>query len=260
MTEKINSELNGGEPEKAPERKPDAAANYDRPSDGVSESDAYDVLFLDNEPRKAAKKRKPRNKSANNKDNKDMKGRILSECYEWLGSFVAALLFVVVLFTFVLRLVRVQGESMYPTLNNDDYLVITDLAFKPKTGDIVVLQVPSYKSGHPLIKRVVATGGQRVQIDYENWTVTVDGVTLDETYLNRDTRPMNRLDNCPSDFVVEEGFVFVMGDNRNNSTDSRSSLIGQIDERYLMGKVVFRLFSLSPLGTESNPLLSPFGS
>ncbi|MBQ9545650.1 MAG: signal peptidase I [Clostridia bacterium] len=184
--------------------------------------------------------------------------KILGGCYEWLGSFVYALLFVVVLFTFILRLVRVQGESMWPTLNSEDYLVISNLAYEPKTGDIVVLQVPSYKSGHPLIKRVIATGGQKVHIDYENWTVTVDGVTLNETYLNRDSRPMSRLDNCPTDFVVKEGYVFVMGDNRNNSTDSRSSLIGQIDERYLMGRVVFRLFSLSPLGTETNPLLSPF--
>ena len=199
------------------------------------------------ESREAARKRK-------------MKEKILGGCYEWLGSFVAALLFVVILFTFFLRLVRVEGTSMFPTLNNDDFLVITDLAYKPKTGDIVVFQVPSYKNGHPLIKRVIATGGQRVQIDFENWTITVDGVTLDETYINRDSRPMNRLDGCPEEFVVEEGCVFVMGDNRNNSTDSRSNLIGQIDERYLMGRVVFRLFSLSPLGTEKNPLLSPYGN
>ena len=86
----------------------------------------------------------------------------------------------------------------------------------------------------------------------------MDGVELDETYINRTNSSMNRID-CPEEFVVSEGCIFVMGDNRNNSTDSRSRSVGQVDERYVMGKVIFRMFSLSPLGTEKNPLLSPYG-
>lgn len=182
---------------------------------------------------------------------------VLATCYDWVGSFVAALLCVIVVFTFVFRVVRVSGDSMLPTLTNNDTLIISSMGYQPQTGDIVVLQVPTYKNGLPLIKRVIATGGQRVQIDFENWKITVDGVTLDETYINRVDDWMDQM-HCPEDFVVEEGCVFVMGDNRNFSSDSRNRLIGQVDQRYILGKVVFRLFSISPFGTDANPLLTPF--
>ena len=182
---------------------------------------------------------------------------LLCTCYEWLGSFIAALLCVVVLFTFVFRVVRVSGPSMMPTLSDKDTLIISDMLYKPQTGDIVVLQVPSYKDGLPLIKRVIATEGQHVKIDFSTWSVTVDGKLLDETYLNFQTQAMDRYD-CPEEFTVKKGCVFVMGDNRNNSSDSRNSLIGQVDARYIMGKVVFRLFSTAPFGTDTNPLLTPF--
>lgn len=181
----------------------------------------------------------------------------LSTCYEWLGSFITALLCVIVLFTFVFRVVRVSGPSMMPTLSDKDTLIISDMFYEPTTGDIVVLQVPSYKDGLPLIKRVIATEGQHVKIDFDKWTVTVDGKVLNESYLYFQSQSMDRYD-CPEEFTVKEGCVFLMGDNRNNSSDSRNSLIGQVDARYIMGKVIFRLFSTAPFGTDTNPLLTPF--
>ncbi len=184
----------------------------------------------------------------------------LAVCYDWMSSFVTALLCVVILFTFVFRVVRVSGNSMLPTLQDGNMLIISDMMYTPKTGDIVVVQVPSYKNGLPLIKRVIATQGQTVKIDFQKWSVTVDDVPLDETYVNyMQGYPMDRY-NCPTEFVVEEGKVFLMGDNRNDSNDSRNSAIGLVDTRYILGKVTFRLFSSSPFGTETNPLLSPYGN
>lgn len=189
--------------------------------------------------------------------NKSRPDGALSVCYDWLSSFIAALLCVVLLFTFVFRVVRVSGNSMLPTLQDGDMLIISDVLYTPKTGDIVVVQVPTYKNGLPLIKRVIATEGQKVKIDFKTWSVTVDGVKLDESYIKyMEGFAMDR-HNCPTEFVVEEGKVFLMGDNRNDSNDSRNSAIGQVDTRCILGKVIFRL-SPSPFGTEKNPLHSPF--
>lgn len=185
------------------------------------------------------------------------KGNFLGACYDWLGSFIAALLCVVILFTFVFRIVRVSGDSMLPTLQDGNVLIISDMAYEPQTGDIVVLQVPSYKNGLPLIKRVIATEGQKVEIDFKEWKVKVDGKLLDETYIKYMEGFSMESFNCPPEFTVKDGCVFVMGDNRNDSNDSRNSVIGQVDERYILGKVIVRLSS-SPFGTETNPITSPF--
>ena len=189
--------------------------------------------------------------------NKSRPDGTLSVCYDWLSSFITALLCVVLLFTFVFRVVRVSGNSMLPTLQDGNMLIISDVMYTPKTGDIVVVQVPTYKNGLPLIKRVIATEGQKVEIDFKNWSVTVDGVKLNETYIKyMEGFAMDR-HHCPKEFVVEEGKVFLMGDNRNDSSDSRNSAIGQVDARCILGKVIFRLSS-SPLGTDTNPILSPY--
>ena len=142
----------------------------------------------------------------------------------------------------------VVGTSMVPTLHNKDLLIVSQFMYTPKAGDIIVCQSETYGLETPLVKRIIATGGQKVSIDYKNWTVTVDGVTLNEDYINRPTASetdqpiMKPSDWLPSEFTVPEGYLFVMGDNRNGSTDSRSSSVGFIDERYVMGKVAVKIF------------------
>ena len=156
----------------------------------------------------------------------------------------------IVLFLFVFRLVTVEGDSMRETLHNADRLVISDLFYTPKTGDIVVLNPESHTaSDEPIIKRVIATGGQTVYIDYDNWEVYVDGNKLDEPYIEamKLFHPESGMLGSPvekynGEFVVDEGKVFVMGDNRNNSKDSRSAEYGEIGENRILGKVLFRLY------------------
>ena len=139
----------------------------------------------------------------------------------------------------------VVGSSMYPTLKDGDILIVSTFNYTPKNGDIIVCQSESYGLDTPLVKRVIATEGQTVTIDYQSWTVSVDGVTLDEGYINKDTAPMNPSNYLTETFTVPENHLFVMGDNRNGSTDSRDERIGFIDERYVLGKVSIRLLPFS---------------
>ena len=167
-----------------------------------------------------------------------------SKAFEWVEMFAvyfAIGLFIILMF---FRHSPVVGTSMVPTLHNNDLLIVSQFMYTPKAGDIIVCQSETYGLETPLVKRVIATGGQTVRIDYENWTVTVDGVTLNEEYINRPTNgsSMRPSDWLPSEFTVPEGHLFVMGDNRNGSTDSRSSSVGFIDERYVMGKVAVKIF------------------
>lgn len=178
--------------------------------------------------------------------------------FEWIELVVLSLVFVFLFLSFFFRNSPVIGSSMYPTLEENDYLVITNLFYTPKTGDIVTLQ-PSSNPKEPLVKRVIATGGQKVRIDFTNWKVWVDDVALDESYVNPEyaqngqamfsyeletTKDENG--NTIFEAVVPDGQMFVMGDNRNVSKDSRS--IGFVDERCLIGKVIFRYAPLDKLG------------
>lgn len=158
--------------------------------------------------------------------------------FEYVETFCYALALMILLFMFVFRYVSVEGNSMLYTLHDKDKLVISNLAYTPKTGDIVVVKF----SPKPLIKRVIAVGGQKVRIDYENWAVYVDGVKLDETYVRKIAGvSMECPANAPiGEFTVEEGKVFVMGDNRNNSKDSRE--LGQFSVNDILGRVIFRVY------------------
>ena len=134
-----------------------------------------------------------------------------------------------------------KGDSLI-FRNNGETLVVSRLS-NPKPGDIIVFQ-SEYKSwGEPLVKRVIAVGGQTVDIDIENWAVSVDGKQLDESYVKyiagRGMLEPNDGQSYP--LTVPEGNVFVMGDNRPHSTDSRSNMIGMISDDYIIGKVAFRL-------------------
>lgn len=163
--------------------------------------------------------------------------------YEWLETFCLALALMVVLFLFVFKYVTVDGTSMLDTLDNGDKLIITDLS-SYKQGDIVVIR----EAGHekPLVKRIIAVEGQTVEIDFENWIVYVDGKPIDEPYIRRIPGSMMKSYGFSGHIVVEKGTVFVMGDNRNGSTDSR--VLGCIDQRNILGKVVFRIFPLDVFG------------
>ena len=145
---------------------------------------------------------------------------------------------IMVLFLLVFRIVVVDGTSMNKTLLHGDYvLVLSNLLYpQPENGDIVVLSKNSYSNGEPLVKRVIATEGQTVDINFETGEVFVDGKVLDEPYINTST---NTTGGIVFPLVVEDGCVFVMGDNRNKSKDSRYPEIGIIDRREILGKVIF---------------------
>ena len=130
-------------------------------------------------------------------------------------------------------------------------LLVWSLGYEPKQGDIVVLNKTTVEhlGGVAIVKRVIATGGQTVDIDYESNSVYVDGVLLDEPYIRE---PMDDITADPNraqtHFEVPEGEIFVMGDNRNNSDDSRDIRIGSIDEDYILGKAVFSLLPFDTIG------------
>ena len=145
---------------------------------------------------------------------------------------------IAVIFTFAFRLVGVVGSSMTNTLHEDDWLITVQKEHYER-GDIVVITQPNFFN-EPLIKRVIATEGETVTIDYDTATVYVDGVPLNEPY-TKDDFMLRISDEVSYPYTVPEGHIFCMGDNRNGSTDSRSNLIGPLDERYVLGKAVVRL-------------------
>jgi len=160
-----------------------------------------------------------------------------SETFDWIQSVVMALLVCVLLFTFCVRIIRVQGTSMLNTLHDGDRLIVSNLLYTPEQGDIIVLRKQTF-SDYPIVKRVIATEGQTVDIDFEQGIVKVDGTALVEDYV---LEPINKRIDYTEPVVVPEGCVFVLGDNRNGSTDSRDDRIGCVDVRYIMGKAHFIL-------------------
>ena len=158
-----------------------------------------------------------------------------------LHDLVYVLAVVVLLFTFFVRLEVVSGTSMCDTLQNGDYLLVLSgpMYSEPEAGDIIVAAKDTFRGGEPIIKRVIAVEGQTVDFDFAKGIVYVDGVALDEKYI---ATPTSISEGGVFPQVVEAGHVFVMGDNRNDSKDSRSPEIGQIDRREILGKAVFLLF------------------
>lgn len=174
-------------------------------------------------------------------------GGLVVEVYEWLEAIAFALAIVVILFTFVFRVVSVDGSSMNPTLTHGDRVILNSLFFTPKNGDIVVTTQPNSHDNEPLVKRVIAVEGQTIVVDAENDTVTVDGVVLNENYiLEEDIKSEGNAYEYP--LTIPKGKVFVMGDNRNDSFDSRSKGLGMVDEDYIMGKVIFRIYPFEKVG------------
>ena len=167
-----------------------------------------------------------------------------SDAYEWLQCLVSALLICVLVFAFFVRIIGIVGSSMVPTFHDGDSVAISNIFYTPKQGDIVVLRKQAFQE-EPIIQRVIAVEGQTVDIDFNAGVVYVDDVPLEESYVAEPT--FSALD-FEGKIVVPENCVFVMGDNRNNSTDSRNSTIGCVDERYIMGKVLLRLLPFSGFG------------
>lgn len=184
------------------------------------------------------------------------KSQIKSEIIDWIDVLTISVIAVVFIFTFLFRIVTIDGDSMNDTLFHGEKVIISNLFYEPKYGDIVVVSrntnnsVETDEYSSPIIKRVIAVAGQTVDIDYGAGIVYVDGIPLEEDY----TRTLTTLKHdYEIDFpaYVPDNCIFVMGDNRNNSLDSRSSFIGKdgmIDTRYVMGKAVYRIYPFSRFG------------
>ena len=178
------------------------------------------------------------------KEEKPLSGA--QDAYEWLQILIVALVTIILVFTFVGRIIGVDGSSMYPTLHHGDMLLLQSVGYEPKQGDVVVLTKAFRDVDGPIVKRVIATGGQTVDIDYDSNTVYVDGEPLDEPYI---LEPMwDIYGNGDIHVEVPEGSIFVLGDNRNGSKDSRDAGVGTIDEDYVLGKAVFSIFPMSRFG------------
>lgn len=170
------------------------------------------------------------------------------DIYDWVEIFVVTMTAIMLIFTFIGRIAYVDGPSMNETLHDRDTLVVSKLFYTPKQNDIVVFQSPDSGIAGGIVKRVIATAGQTVDIDFDNWVVTVDGVAFDEPYVNFEEGYAMRNYDVEFPLTVPEGQIFVMGDNRNHSNDSRGSQIGCVDTRFVFGHVLFRLTPINKFG------------
>lgn len=174
------------------------------------------------------------------------KGRDL---YEWVQSLVGSVLVVVAIFTFVIRMMGVDGHSMLNTLQHGDRLLVVNsmLYHDYKYGDIVILRKNGVFDDDPIVKRVIAVEGQTVDIDFAEGIVYVDGEALEEDYIRE---PTYTAEGTEFPLTVPEGSIFVMGDNRNGSSDSRDYRLGTVDTRYVIGKAAFLIFPSPDYETE----------
>ena len=185
----------------------------------------------------------------------DTPDSVSKQVVEWVEVLSIAIIAVVIIFCLVFRVATISGDSMKNTLIHNDKVIITNLGYEPKQGDIVVISRNAENSleaqnlsNEPIIKRVIAIGGQTVNIDFEQGIVYVDGVALKEDYILAPT--VDRGD-VQFPLYIPEGSIFVLGDNRPESLDSRYSQIGVggiIDERYVLGHAVFRIFPFNKIG------------
>ena len=179
--------------------------------------------------------------------------------YDYVEMFVFTVIFVIVLLSAFMRLCVVSGDSMNQTLIDKERLIVSNLFYTPKQGDIIVFHQTSETSdllNEPIVKRVIATENEYVKLDYsqgrvyvsKDETFTEDELLDESTYLFLDRPYWDEFGREAKVFSVPEGHLFVMGDNRNNSTDSRSAEVSFVDERRILGKVLLRITPLSKFG------------
>lgn len=170
---------------------------------------------------------------------------VCSEVYEWVESFMSVLLPMIIIMVFLFRPATVVGQSMEPTLHNSDRLFLQVAGYNdPKYGDVVVVD-RSWNGGEAIVKRVIGKSGDLMFIDFEKHEVWRNDEKLDEPYINEPTAEWG---DVVFPVKVPEGAVFVMGDNRNHSMDSRTTEIGMVDTRRVMGKVALRFFPFDKFG------------
>ena len=178
-------------------------------------------------------------------EEKNSKKSFKKELLEWVQAIAIALVLALLIRNFIFTVVRVDGQSMEPTLWHNDRMIVWRLGYEPKNGDIVVFNPPGYEDNIYWIKRVIATEGQTVEIDYSENSGYVDGEKLDESYLGEQMLSLPHLE--IEEMTVPEGCVFVLGDNRNHSTDSR--VIGAVSTDRIIGEANLRFFPFNSIQT-----------
>lgn len=185
----------------------------------------------------------------NNTEAKEKK-RLAMEIFEWVQAIVVAFVIAMFLRTYVFTLVDVSGSSMVPTLHNQDKLFVWRMNYNPEVGDIIIFR-PAANENTPYVKRVIATEGQSVNIQYNEQLgyaeVFVDGEKLEEDYINEKIE-YGHIGNGVYPCVVPNDCVFVMGDNRNNSSDSRLSSVGMVTRESIIGKATARIWPVNAIG------------
>lgn len=185
----------------------------------------------------------------------------VNEITDWFESVILAVIAIITVFTFFVRVTTVQGESMLPTLEESDRLLVSDFFYTPAYNDIVVLQANGLindngEYGKPIVKRIIGLAGDKISIDFAQGVVYRNDVPLEITedggIITEDGHKLNTYTNYNEDMyssvTVPEGCVFVMGDNRNNSLDSRSEQVGCIRTEYIIGKAFIRIMPFSQFG------------
>ena len=190
----------------------------------------------DENPRRKKKRKKVKRK--------DSASAFVTNIYDWVSALLFALVVVVMLITFCFRIVNVDGDSMLQTLQNENRIIVTGLNYEPCVGDIVVIS-HGVELDKALVKRVIAVGGQTVDINSDTGEVIVDGIVIEEPYINGKTTAIG---NVAFPVKVDEGTVFVLGDNRPISKDSRFEDVGMIPIESIIGKVRFRVSPLDKFG------------
>ena len=189
--------------------------------------------------------KKEKKAAVNEEEKAEKEASVRVDLYEWIQSLMTALVICMAVFILCVRTIDVSGSSMFPTLHDGDKMLVSNLLYKPKAGDIVVFKTDNYDPERALVKRVIATEGQEISIDFDRGVVYIDGLPVEEDYIAELTK-------TKLDFIgpqtVPEGCIFVMGDNRNASTDSRKKEIGMVDNRMLLGRAYYVLFPVNDMG------------